>query len=140
MNWSLIYLISEWLIRLMMLVYVPQRRSTPATRTWLLLIFLLPWPGLVAYALFGPIYIPKRRIDQQLRASREIRKAQSQMGSRPFAHPTLPLNLAPVVTLATKLGDFDPYGGNEIELLTDYAGAIDRLIADIDQARHHVHL
>lgn len=140
MHWSLIYLISEWLIRLVMLVYVPQRRSTAATRTWLLLIFLLPWPGLVAYALFGRIYLPKRRIDQQLRASREIRKAQSQMGARPFAHPSLPPNLAPIVTLATKLGDFDPYGGNQVELLTDYAGAIDRLIADINHARHHVHL
>ncbi|MDB6109006.1 MAG: cardiolipin synthetase 2 [Pedosphaera sp.] len=123
-----------------MLVYVPQRRSAAASRTWLLFIFLLPWPGLLAYALFGRIYVPKRRIEQQSRASREIRKAQEQMGARPFAHPTLAANLAPIVTLATKLGDFGPFGGNEVELLTDYRGAIDRLITDIDRARHHVHL
>src|SRR5258708_18664317 len=62
------------------------------------------------------------------------------MGVRTFAHPKLPPNAASIVTLAARLGDFEPFGGNEVELLTDYAGAIDRLIADIDQARHHVHL
>ena len=35
----------EWAIRLIMLAYVPQRRTTAAARSWLLLIFLLPIPG-----------------------------------------------------------------------------------------------
>jgi cardiolipin synthase len=140
MHWSLVYLISEWAIRLVMLVYVPQRRSPAATRTWLLLIFLLPWPGLALYALFGRIYVPKHRLERQMRASQRIRAAQAQMGVRPFAHPKLPPNSAPIVTLAARLGDFEPFGGNSAELLTDYAGAIDRLIVDIDRARHHVHL
>jgi cardiolipin synthase A/B len=68
MNWSLIYLCSEWVIRFVMLIYVPQRRSAAASRTWLLLIFLLPWPGLLLYALFGRIYVPRRRMEMQERA------------------------------------------------------------------------
>lgn len=123
-----------------MLVYVPQRRSAAASRTWLLFIFLLPWPGLAVYAIFGRIYVPKRRIEQQLRASRHIRAVQAQLGARQFAHPQLPLKLTPVVTLATRLGDFKPFGGNQVELLSDYNGAIDRLIVDIQNARQHVHL
>src|SRR5579872_4592069 len=111
-NWSLIYLVSEWAIRLVMLVYVPQRRGAAASRTWLLLIFLLPWPGLLIYALFGRIYVPKRRIEQQLRASRQIRAAQAQMRVRVFASPNLPPNSASIVTLASRLGDFEPFGGN----------------------------
>ena len=75
MPWSLLYLISEWSIRFVMLAYVPQRRSAAASRTWLLLIFLLPWPGLILYALFGRIYLPKRRIAIQQLASRRIREA-----------------------------------------------------------------
>ncbi|HZQ47346.1 MAG TPA: cardiolipin synthase [Verrucomicrobiae bacterium] len=140
MHWSLVYLISEWSIRLVMLVYVPQRRTAAATRTWLLLIFLLPWPGLLLYALFGRIRVPKVRIEQQARASHRIRAVQAQMGIRPAARPQLPAHLSPIVTLATRLADFQPFGGNNIELLTDYQGSIDRLIADIEQARHHVHL
>ena len=119
MHWSLVYLISEWAIRLVMLVYVPQRRSPAATRTWLLLIFLLPWPGLALYALFGRIYVPKHRLERQMRASQRIRAAQAQMGVRTFAHPKLPPNQASIVTLAARLGDFEPFGGNDVELLTD---------------------
>ena len=140
MHWSLVYLISEWAIRLAMLVYVPQRRSAAASRTWLLLIFLLPWPGWGLYALFGRIYVPKRRIEQQQRASKRIRAVQEQMGERSFAHPSLPPACLAIVKYAAKLGDFEPFGGNHFELLDDYAGAIGRMIADIDAAEHHVHL
>jgi cardiolipin synthase len=139
-HWSLVYLISEWTIRLVMLVYVPQRRSAAASRTWLLLIFLLPWPGWGLYALFGRIYVPKRRIEQQQRASLRIRAAQEQMGGRSFSHPKLPPETEAIVKYAARLGDFEPFGGNRIELLDDYGGAIDRLVDDINQAHHHVHL
>src|SRR5882724_6108469 len=111
-DWSFLYLSSEWAIRLAMLIYVPQRRSAAASRTWLLFIFLLPWPGLVVYTLFGRIYVPKRRIEQQQRASLRIRTVQQQMGERPFSHPKLPADSAAIITLATALGDFSPFGGN----------------------------
>lgn len=139
-NWSLLYLASEWAIRLVMLVYVPQRRAAAASRTWLLLIFLLPWPGLFLYAVFGRIYVSKKRIALQLRASRHIRSAQAQIAEKTFAHSKLPPESAGIASLACKLGDFEPFGGNSIELLTDYDAAIDRLISDLQSARHHVHL
>ena len=89
-DWSLLYLISEWSIRLVMFIYVPQRRSTAAARTWLLFIFLLPWPGLLLYSLFGRIYLPARRLKMQERASKFIRRAQAQIGARVAADPELP--------------------------------------------------
>ena len=140
MHWSLVYLISEWSIRLVMLVYVPQRRSAAASRTWLLLIFLQPFLGLVLYGLFGRIYVSKRRIEQQLRASHRIRAAQAELGVRKFTGPKLPADAAPILALAARLGDFEPFGGNRVELMADYAGSIDRLVKDIDGSRHHVHL
>ncbi len=68
------------------------------------------WPGLAIYAVFGRIYLPKRRIEQQLRASQRIRSVQAQMGPQAYAQPELPPHLAPIVTLATRLGDFGPAG------------------------------
>ena len=53
LTWGTLYLASEWVIRLVMLFYVPQRRSAAAARAWLLLIFCLPWVGLILYAVFG---------------------------------------------------------------------------------------
>jgi cardiolipin synthase A/B len=137
---GVLYVLSAWIVRLVMLVYVPQKRSTAASRTWLLLIFLLPWPGVLLYALFGRIRVPKRRLEQQQRASRMIRLAQAQMAKSLLAAPDLPPNLRAVADLATRLGDFEPFGGNLVELLPDYQGSINRLVADVDAARHHVHL
>jgi cardiolipin synthase len=140
LNWSLLYLISEWIIRFVMLIYVPQRRSAAASRTWLLFIFLLPWPGLALYWLIGRIYLPVRRVQMQERASRFIREAQAQIGARVTVEPELPVTLQCIPTLARQLGDFETLAGNDVELLPDYIATIERIIADIESARQHVHL
>jgi cardiolipin synthase A/B len=139
-NWSLLYLISEWVTRFIMLVYVPQRRTAASARTWLLLIFLLPMPGVILYALFGRIYLPRRRIEMQERASRTIRKAQELFGTKVATTDTLPDHLAPIVILARQLGDFEAVAGNALELLPVYGTVIDRIIDDINSAKRHVRL
>src|SRR6184192_4399853 len=140
-TWSLVYYWSEWVIRLVMLVYVPTKRSAAAARSWLLFIFLLPWPGMIAYALIGRPYLPRRRVALQARLSELIRDEQARrvMPGRDVA-PPLPPEFAHVKTLAQNLGDFLIFPGNRIELLDDYDGAIDRLVADIEAATHHIHL
>lgn len=140
MQWSTIYLISEWVIRLIMLVYVPRQRTAAAARAWLLLIFLLPWPGLICYALVGRIYMPVFRMERQKRALRKIRIVQSQMLSRRSAPPKLPAGLTPLAALATRLGDFEPFDGNRVEIFTGYITSLNRLIGDINGAKSHVHL
>src|SRR4051794_25277788 len=113
MTWSEAYYLSEWLIRLSMLFYVPNNRTPAAARTWLLLIFLLPWPGLLLYMLIGRIYLPKRRVRLQQMASQRIRAARFQMGAHgEVANPTPARNVA---ALAKRLGDFNVVGGNRFE-------------------------
>ncbi|HEX8914504.1 MAG TPA: PLDc N-terminal domain-containing protein, partial [Humisphaera sp.] len=75
-HWATAYLISEWLVRLAMLLYVPQRRPPAAARTWLLILFLLPWPGLVLYWAFGRVQLPRRRRAMHSRAVATIRAAR----------------------------------------------------------------
>ena len=139
-HWELVYYTSEWIIRLLMLIYVPQRRSAAASRAWLLLIFLLPWPGLVVYALFGRAFLPRRRIGRQERAERRIREVQSQMDPSADMTPSLPETVRPVAVLGRDLGNFGVMDGNAIKLLPDYSGAIARLVEDIDRATSSVHL
>jgi cardiolipin synthase len=135
-----LYYVSEWVIRLVMLVYVPQRRTSAATRTWLLLIFLLPWPGLIVYALFGRIRVPQLRREKQARASKDIRRTEAKLLAKRSVLGTVPPAYESASTLAYATGDFEPFGGNRVELLDDYAASIARLIADLDGARHHAHL
>jgi cardiolipin synthase A/B len=140
LSWTTLHLVAEWTIRLIMLVYVPQRRSPAAARSWLLLIFIFPYGGLLLYWIFGRPYLPKRRIEIQKRAS-ELARTRGQELFRQFAtDPGLADPFRQAVTLAQNLGDFGILGGNAIELLTDYDGNIDRLVADVDAAAQHVHL
>jgi cardiolipin synthase A/B len=139
-DWSFLYLSSEWVIRLAMLLYVPQRRSAAAARTWLLFIFLLPWPGLVLYALVGRIRLPALRRKLQAQAARQIDRAQAQIGERITQEPDLPAPLQIIPQQARKFGDFEPFAGNAVEWLRDYDRSIDRLIEDVDSAEKHVHL
>jgi cardiolipin synthase len=141
LTWGTLYLVSEWVIRLVMLFYVPQRRSASAARAWLLLIFFLPWVGLVLYAVFGRAYLPRQRIEMELAVSRLVRDLQPRiLGSTLTSEPQLPETFRPAVTLAQARADFGICRGNRIELVTDYEAGIARLIEDIGQAQHHVHL
>ena len=141
LSWGLLYVLSEWAIRLVMLVYVPQRRSPAAARAWLVLIFLVPWVGLVLYAFIGRIRYPRRRIRDEARAAKRIREVQAEIqAGAGFRPPPLQGSALRTAGLVEKLGNFAPFGGNRVELLPDYAPAIDRLVQDIDAAVHHVHL
>jgi phosphatidylserine/phosphatidylglycerophosphate/cardiolipin synthase-like enzyme len=42
--------------------------------------------------------------------------------------------------LAENLGQMPVLGGNSAEIIVDYDAVLDRLVADIDRAEHHVHL
>ena len=138
--WSTLYLAGEWVIRIIMLVYVPQHRTAAAARTWLLLIFLLPLPGMVIYAVFGRIRMPHARTAQQMLASQRIVQAQLQQKAHLVCEPVLPPYLTHIPGLVARFGDFGVFAGNEVGLLPDYASFDTRLVADIDAAKHHVHL
>jgi len=77
MTWYLVYNISEWLVRFVMLPVVTFRRKPSAATSWLLLIFFLPWAGLVLYLMFGTLRLPylrRRRIGE---ISRKIERHRS---------------------------------------------------------------
>src|SRR5262249_32371826 len=138
--WADLYYLSEWLIRLVMLVYVPQKRSPAAARSWLLLIFVWPWLGLVLYAAFGRAYLSERRLRAQARFSELVRATGKDFFTTYAARPELPPQFQQAVGLAHHLGVCPILRGNEVELLTDYQGAINRLLGDIAAAKNHVHL
>jgi cardiolipin synthase len=138
-SWVELYGASEWSIRLAMLFYVPYRRDAAAARSWLLLIFFLPWLGLVLYALLGRAYLPKWRLARQKVVSETIDRVYRHAPLPPFREGA-PAQLWPALDLTGALSNFPVVGGNRFELIHDYQGALDRLVAAIDSAERHVHL
>lgn len=128
-------------IVVIMLLYVPQKRTPAASRAWLLLIFFQPILGLILYIAIGRIYVSKKRLALQRKSAKVIAEVQQRFHldvrqNRPDLSPSV----EHVVTMAEELGDFTVLGGNHFELLTDYDEAIDRLIGDIDSAEYSAHL
>jgi len=138
-TWVELYGASEWSIRLAMLFYVPYRRDAAAARSWLLLIFFLPWVGLLFYALFGRAYLPRWRLARQTVVSETIDRVYRHAPVAPFREGA-PAQLWAALDLTGALSGFPVVGGNRFELIHDYQGALDRLIAGIDAAQRHVHL
>ncbi|WP_235185106.1 cardiolipin synthase [Cupriavidus sp. SK-3] len=138
--WPSVFMLAEWAIRLAMLVYVPQRRAPAAARTWLLLIFFLPWLGLLLYALFGRIYYPKSRRIKLARINLGIASVRDRVARFAPLQPLPATVAAGAAGLIERLGSHSPMRGNAVALLDGYDATVAAMIADIDGARHHVHL
>ncbi|MPT47620.1 MAG: cardiolipin synthase [Sphingobium sp.] len=127
---------SEWVIRLGALAIIPLRRSPAAARGWLLLIFFLPWAGLFLFWMIGSPKFPEWRMERFHRLRPFF--AETAESQRPFAAHLG--DATPIADLAETLGQMPATGGNHLDLIDDYEGLIDRLIADIDGATRSVHI
>ncbi|MBL8797372.1 MAG: cardiolipin synthase [Planctomycetia bacterium] len=140
-TWLCLFVMSEWAIRLVLLVLVPFRRTPAAAKGWLLLIFFEPWIGLLFYVLIGRAHLPRWQRAQLARLPQAMSAVIARLASHPAKfHPELGPTLSEAVTLAENLGQSPILDGNAVELLVDYDGTIARLVADIDAAKQHVHL
>src|SRR5262249_44552671 len=133
--------LSEWAIRLAMLVIVPFRRTPDAARGWLLLVLFLPWPALILYWLIGRPTFPRWRRERFLELPQVITVSADQIAALMKAGEVdLPPRVVRAATLVQNIGHLPVVDGNAVDLLSDYDETIARLVKDIDQAEHHVHL
>jgi len=141
LHWGTLAVVADWAIRLVMLPIVPTRRSPEAAKGWLLLIFFLPWVGLVAYLLIGRPRLPRWRLERLAEFVRQAEPLRGRLEALPgTAPPAVPPPYAASVKLSTDLAQMPNLGGNAVELLTDYGATLERIAADIEAAQQTVHL
>jgi cardiolipin synthase A/B len=141
LSWASLYLMSEWIIRLSMLVVIPFRRSPEAAKGWLLFGFFLPWPAVALYLLIGRSDYPQWRRMQFAKLPHVLKDEISRVRElNTRQEPDLPPNLAQAARLVQNLGHFPALNGNGAEILSQYDETLDRMAADIDTATCHVHL
>ncbi len=148
-NWTwstdfFIIAIIGWIIPLVMLFYVPVNRKPSSATAWLMLIFLLPYIGLITFLLIGSPKLSRRRRAQQRTMDSLISQAIDDAEQKPeltaLLEPTIPSRYKPFVKLNANLGFLPAFGGNSVELLPDYHEVFQRISQEIDGAKKFVHI
>lgn len=112
-----------------------------ARMAWIMVIITLPFAGSALYFLFGEVDLGHKAARQQKQIFQIIRKYASEALGRPEDVKNLvdPF-LRPPSLYAASINGFNVVGGNRAELMADAKDARARLIADIDNAKDHVHV
>lgn len=139
-----LYTIAQWVLRLGMMLIILRRRYHPVSATaWLMLIFFLPEVGVLMYLLFGHHQLSRRRL-QLHRKHVEALHARNHLAIlntylvQVAEHPNPQQKV--VMRQSEGVGGMPTVAGNHVELMGDGNIFLERLIADINAATHHVHL
>ncbi|GAA1922855.1 cardiolipin synthase [Microbacterium aoyamense] len=133
-------LVADLAIKVIALIVIPRDRKPTAAMAWLLLIFLLPFVGILIFLLIGSFRLPKKRRDEQARIDRIIvQRAATQ--SDVVADPSeWPRSFQRIVEQNQRLTGLPAAAGNSAELFDDYQGSIDAMAIEIDRATTFVHV
>jgi cardiolipin synthase len=144
MSWLIVYVVVAWAIRLMMVPVVLSRQwPTGSSLAWLSIIFFHPYIGLGAYLLVGESRLGRRRRVERRRARvLGITDPQRTRGDEASPAPATALSDACEVMArqAQRTGGMTPVDGNRVQFVGQTQSLSERLVADIDAAKSHVHL
>ena len=140
-EWIALGVLVSWAVTALMSLVVIRYRRPERAWAWLAVMFGLPWIGLALYVLYGGQVLTLRRRRKYSRGRSPGETARSQTTMEPYAaSPGLPSHLVGTDRMAEVAGGFPVTGGNHVALSADHEEILSRLLADIADAQHHVHL
>ncbi len=106
------------------------------TLAWILTLVLLPPVGLLFFIFFG-ISRKRRRLVRGEEMDRIKARVRDAVGDSLCTEP--PSAQKNLVTLLERTGHALPVRGNDVRVYTDFNPMFEELLADLEQARHHIH-
>ena len=138
--WLLIYTSLGWVIRAAMVPVILRRQFAPgAGVAWLGIIFLHPYIGWTLYMLIGETRLGPHRVERHRELVAYYRFPPELISEGHEELRRLSPSYEPMVLQAEKISSMPVVLGNAVEFIESNT-YIDRLVADIDAARSHVHL
>jgi cardiolipin synthase len=141
---ALLVTVIGWVIPFVMLFIVPVNRKPSSATAWLLVIFAVPWFGLLIFLLMGSPKLSayRRKLQQEMDNAIVdfVAEAKQDPQQRALILPEIAPRYEPLVKLNKNLGGLPAMAGNAVEILTDYAGMLARIAEDIDAAQYYVHI
>lgn len=140
-SFSSVLYIAEWIVRVVALFVVVQKRRPTAALAWLVVIYFQPWVGIILYLMIGRNRLPRRRTRQYTELSNRLEHLKKKFDQHPhIIHPELGPQCKAAITLAQHFGSMPILDGNSVTLISDTNEVIQRLITDIERAQKHVHM
>lgn len=134
-----LFVIGDFIIRVVSVIVVPRNRRPGAATAWLLAIYFMPYLGFAFFLLIGSRRLPRRRRKRQAEVDRYIR--ESSFGQeRVSDREDWPEWFQGVVAMNAALGSMPLVGSNTARLLIDYRESLADMTAAVRAARHYVHV
>lgn len=114
----------------------------PASRiSWIVVVLVLPFMGMLGYLLLGETNIGRRRAARLRQALAALPEAAAAPGLDAAAlQAEIPERHLPLFRVGQSISLYSPIGGNAARLSADSNATIAAMIADIEAATDHVHL
>ncbi|WP_168625801.1 MULTISPECIES: cardiolipin synthase [unclassified Cryobacterium] len=128
----------DLVIRIVLVIFIPQNRRPQTAMAWLLAILFLPFIGTILYFMLGSRYLPKRRREKQKEVNRFILGMTAGIQEQ-VREPDRPEWLDPIIALNRRLGAMPLVGENAAELLPRYEESLGAMTDAINQAKRFVH-
>lgn len=130
--------ITNLIIVVVMLFIVGKNRRPTTAIAWLLAITLIPYIGLLLFAMFGSNHLPRTQRRKQAEFNNLIRAATAELDDRTTT--TMPKRFRQLSRLARELTEIPHLPGNRIRIATDYRETILEMAREIDTATEYVHV
>ncbi|MCG6856894.1 MAG: cardiolipin synthase [Salaquimonas sp.] len=122
-------------------VLLRANRDAASRIAWIVVILSVPLVGIAVYMLFGETNVGSRHVERMREVLRDLRRDGSVHKDGSADSPAvIPDRWLPLFHAGRSVNRFDPVGGNRAELMADSVSSVEHMVADIDQARDHVHL
>ena len=119
------------------LVIITENRNPVKTLAWCVVLVFMPFIGFILYILFGMDNRHRRLIRKEeydrLKGMTETIQKEDIVSEIPDRHK-------PLVTMLSKANGAYPLSGNNVEIMPDFTTMSDRLVRDIESARHHINI
>ncbi len=134
---AIIFILFGWLLRILALFVVPRNRQPTSGMAWLMLIFISPILGWLAFLLIGSSKLPRHRQNLQARVDRYLEAIDQ---GEHTAKEAVNAKYTKTVNLAERLVHMPVTYCDRYEVLADYNEVFSRLAQDIDEAKEVVNI
>ncbi|MGP1946327.1 MAG: PLDc N-terminal domain-containing protein, partial [Arsenophonus sp. ER-LPS3-MAG3] len=110
-----------------------KRRPANSILTWALIIYIIPFVGIIAYLIFGELYFGKKRVikTKNMWSSIENWLEKLKQSKHIFCKNNSQV-AQPLFELCEKRQGIGGVKGNKIQLLTNYQDVLNNIIFDIN--------